>query len=596
MFRKVFFFILITQISFGQLRESYDYDVRDMLENPITQEYFLKPLLEEHKKEYPFTKKEITKEIIQNALEIAYRYCPTCFGGYALVDPGDEDRYPLIFKEKNFNINFKDYISVGGFIPQYYSLFISKEYDDFKKFRKTESSRLKYSGIKKKADQENVHNKLIELSDSLGKKLAQFYMERNYKNEFYKKFGKKYAELNMSGSGKNDKLKKHKLLKEKISPHFNSLDNIIINPKNTSKVNSEEENVELKKMLLDKGLVKIEEWNEPDDGYTFIFPKISDELEERLGTLNYYFQLDEDWSEAKSRILKLWYGNLSNEFALQNFLQVCGNHVPSKEDFLVDENKLKNLIEGYVDKLIGGWRVGGTFKNMDKKLKMYPKQILFHNIVNNHYKIQSDDLKKIREQRLVVKEKEYSKKGGFLRDKTFYKINSRNQFDKLDFGYALGVDRKINQSWYYGEYERKSGNIYKLTQLTDLKTGIQLPEFEARLSSDKTKLYLGEDKIPYILNGSNGTNCLKDKNTTWYSSDNKESFSTSYGESKWKSSISGGIQVNGFLYKISNNKYAFIINRNSWGGKIENNLIIITTENNCNTIYYGIGKKKMAVK
>jgi hypothetical protein len=158
----------------------------------------------------------------------------------------------------------------------------------------------------------------------------------------------------------------------------------------------------------------------------------------------------------------------------------------------------------------------------------------------------------------------------------------------------LGIKRTLNQSQYWGDYEKKSGNIYRVTFM-DGKTGIKLPEFEARLNSDKTKLYIGNDKVPYILRGSKGINCLKKKSSKWYSADGSESFSTISG-AKWESKITGGISASGRLYKISSTKYVFVIINNSWGGKIDNDLVIIRTDNNCNTIYYGSGRKKMTTR
>ena len=161
----------------------------------------------------------------------------------------------------------------------------------------------------------------------------------------------------------------------------------------------------------------------------------------------------------------------------------------------------------------------------------------------------------------------------------------------------MHITRKLNQSRYGGDYEKKSGNVYRVT-LYDTKTWIELPEFEARLSSDKTKLYIGNDKVPYILEGSNGVNCLKQKAKVEYAlwSNADERFSINGYDIEWSSKITGGISATGSVYKISSSKYAFIIDRNSWGGKIDNNLVIIRTENNCNAIYYGSGRKKMTFK
>ena len=117
--------------------------------------------------------------------------------------------------------------------------------------------------------------------------------------------------------------------------------------------------------------------------------------------------------------------------------------------------------------------------------------------------------------------------------------------------------------------------------------------------SDGKKLYFGNDKVPYKLYDDNEKNCLTDikdekgdRGGFWLSADEQESFST-ISSNVWKSKITGGIEGKGSLYKISNNKYAFVVYETSWGGKLENNLVIITTSDNCNTIYYGKGKKRM---
>jgi len=603
--KSILFLVLCLSLKGNLLGQSKN----DVIRNPVTKEYFLNPLKEELMKEHPFIKIGITsyynEELKQEALKRVVENCADCFKirdeRYSTSSTFESQK--SLAANNIYKINFKDYITVRDFImPNYVAHFLGEygrepSIKDFKTFKSYYSSKLKKTGFKKKTDKEFVYNSLVKKREELGKKLVEFYNNYDYQNKLIMLWGKRYLELYKKSNYPSDKLKK--LVIEKISPHFNPLDNILIYPEFTSKVNTKAENEELKKMLLDEGLVKIEEWQKPRDGYTFIFPKPSDELKERLETLRKYFSLknthDAKWFKANRRILKLWYGNLGNEFTLQNFLKVCGKHVPSKEAFLADEYELKELIEVYVDDLIGGSRVGGSFLNMDEELKMYPKEILFHNIVKNHYGVKSDELKQIRKEQYALKEKEESEKGGDLRGNIYYKINSHGKFDKLNFWSNLSVKRKINQSEYWGKYEKKSGNIYKIT-LTDQKTGIKLPEFEARLSSNKTKLYLGEDKVPYVLDGSNGVNCLKKNKDIWYSVDGKESFSTAYRSTTWESSITGGIEAEGSLYKISNNEYAFVIYKNSWGGKIENNLIIITTSDNCNTIYYGKGKKKMVVK
>ncbi len=586
--RNVILFILLTLLSVGNLFGQ---------KKDITSEYFLKPLIKEIQAESPYTKPEITDELIFESLRRAASDCETCF---EILKEGDNSEVLVNGQESKaennpYQINFADYISVGDYsLKRYYIGRFIGNYEsgpyvqDFKSFKSYESTRLKEAGIKKKAEQEIVYTKLIEKRKQLGTLLAKFYHDYDYKVDIYNTLKKKCKEL----------LGEEEFILEKISPYFNSLDNLLIYPKYSTKKNTFEENEMLKKKLIEEGLVEIIEWRKPSsDGYTFIFPKISEKLENRVKTLNGYgyFRLSNTykarWYFAKQRILRLWYGSLDNAFALENFLAVCGSNVPSKEDFKNDENnedKLKDLIEEYISLLNG--RVGGGFK-YDETLKKYPKYILYDNIVNNHYGIKDQELKGIRKQQSALLEKEQSEKGGLLRGNRYFKINEQGKFDIYYFTSSLWLTREINQSKYGGSFLKNSDNTYTI-ELKDTKTGIKLPAFKARLSSDGKKLYIGGDKIPYKLKNSNGANCLKNKRDVWRSSDGTESFTT-IGRSEWKSTITGGIKTSGILYKISSNKYAFVVDTTSWGGKLDNNLIIITTSNDCNTIYYGKGKKKM---
>ena len=566
----------------------------------ITQEYFVLPLLKEIRAEFPYVKPEINEELVNKSLVRSRDDCSNCF----------YDKYESKDPRNKYKINFKDYISVdnyslaaGGYDNNYAFLFIGSRrtgefnphFKDFESFRKQEKSRLKEAGIKKKAEQEIVFNKLISKRQELGTLLAKYYHDYDYEVQFRKTLKNRYPELFSSSSYPSEK--QEKLLLEKISPYFNSLDNLLISPRYSSKKNTVEENEVLKNKLIEEGLVEITEWAaKSSDGYTFIFPKFNNKLSDRSRTLREYFNLTQRfkarWSFAKQRLLNLWYGNLGNAFALENFLEVCGTNVPSKEDFIKDENKLKDLIKEYISVLNG--RVGANIKGYDKTLKKYTKEILFHNVVNNHYGIQDGNLAQIRKQQADLLEKEQSEKGGILRRKDYYKVTKQGKFDLLSFGSNLSLTRKINQSDYFGSYEEKSNNIYKIALIDD-KTDIKIPVSEARVSSDGKKLYLRGDKVPYKLYDSKEANCLKDKDGIWRSIDGKESFST-YSTPKWKSSITGGINTKGSLYKISSNKYAYVVYNTSWRGKLDNTLVIITTAaDNCNTIYYGVGKKKMVL-
>ena len=562
----------------------------------ITQEYFLLPLLKEFRAEFraefPYVKPEINEELVNKSLVRSEKDCSYCF--YY----NDESSDPT----NKYKINFKDYISVDNYKlaedaynNNYAFWFIGpSRFKDFNSFRKQEKSRLKEAGIKKKAEQEIVFNKLISKRQELGTLLAKYYHNYDYEVQFRKTLKNRYPELFSRSSYPSEK--QEKLLLEKISPYFNSLDNLLISPRYSTKKNTVEENEMLKNKLIEEGLVEITEWAaKSSDGYTFIFPKFNNKLSDRSKTLRRYFNLTQRfearWSFAKQRLLNLLYGNLGNAFALENFLEVCGTNVPSKEDFIKDENKLKDLIKEYVSVLNG--RVGANIKGYDKTLKKYPKEILYHNVVNNHYGIQDGNLAQIRKQQADLLEKEQSEKGGILRRKDYYKVTKQGKFDLLSFGFNLSLTREINQSDYFGSYEEKSNNIYKIVLIDD-KTDIKIPVFEARVSSDGKKLYLGGDKVPYKLYDSREANCLKNRDGVWESIDGKESFSTD-GIPTWESSITGGIKTKGSLYKISSNKYAYVIYDTSWRGKLDNTLVIITTSNNCNTIYYGKGKKKMVL-
>lgn len=607
--KKILFILSICLfLSVGNL---FAQSIQEIVKNPITKEYFLKPLKQEIKQEHPYIGPEFTEQNIQDASRRAYKDCKECFEvktfgyysefGYRSEVFEDEIKQQKSLAANNFfNIDFKEFISEGNFILQSYpSDFIGTYGDeprmkDFKTFKSYHSSKLKEAQVKNKADQEVLYNKLLKKREELGKKLVQFYSEYDYKILLLKAFGERYSELyNTSyASYPSDEMKT--LVVEKISPNFNLIDNILIYPEFTSKKNTDAENEELKKMLLDSGFVEITEWQKPSsDGYTFIFPKINDDLKKRAETLIKYFDLGNTdkakWHLTRHRILELWYGNLTNAFTLNNFLTVCGSNVPSREDFIIDYEPLEDIVEEYLDVLNG--RVGGNFK-YDKEIKKYPKYILFKNILNNHYGIQNDEFEKIKKEQSANEEKELAAKGGIVRGRRYFKVNNQGKFDELWFySSSLDLERTINQSKYYGTFKKESVNVFKIT-LTDKKTGIKLPEFEGRVSSDGKKLYLGEDKVPYKYEDPYEVNCLREKSGTWYSIDNKESFST-IGSTTWESSITGGISANGSLYKISANKYAFVIYETSWGGKLDNDLVIISTDSNCNTIYYGKGKKKM---
>ena len=559
-------------------------------ESKITQEYFVKPLLREIIADFPYVEPEINEELINKSLVSAIREIDQYF---FFKKTGTKNKY---------NINFKEYTSVGSYSPRNYTgMFIRSSSvgefgpgaTDFKKFRgwSDEKSRLEEAGIKKKDEQEIVYNKLLEKRRELGILLAKYYHKYDYELKIYETLTLRCNEIR----------KQKKLILEKFSPYFNMIDNLLIYPKFSTKKNSAEENEILKKKLIEEGLVEIKEWEaKSSDGYTFIFPKISNKLSNRHQTLNgySYFRLtntrEARWSFAEQRILSLWYGHLDNEFTLENFLKVCGSNVPSKEDFMKDEvaeDKLKGLIDEYIDVLNG--RVGGNFQ-YDETLQKYPKSILYDNVVKNHYGIQDVNLAETRKKQSDLLEKEQIKKGGILRNKDYYKVTKRGEseyFDILSFGFNLSMTRKINYSNYFGSYEKKSNDTFKIV-LFDDKTRTKLPELEVRVSSDGKKVYFGEDKIPYELDNSKESNCLKDKDGVWKSLDGKESFSTYYVP-RWKSSITGGIETSGSLYKISSNKYAYVVYSTSWRGELVNNLVIITTADNCNTIYYGKEKKKM---
>ena len=569
--QKLYLFTIILVFKSSVLNAQYGRNWIDKgIEDPFTKEYFVKPLIDELKKTFPYSEPEIIKEI---------------------EDILSNKRLLSFFSSRAEYKKIKDkYFKVGNYI--YYpdnsiaSDMKNGVFKDFKSFKKSENYELKRYGIKKKPEQEKVYMTIKKNLTNLANQVNIYLSEKDYNSDLLDKFIRKYNAYYNKDQSYRAKISEEleKLLIEKISPNLNAIDNILILPKYKVKNNTLDDNEALKKLLLDKGLVELNTlFTTYTDGYKSIYPKYSQKLDRRWRDLRSYFDYEEEReSDFKTRIFKLWYGNLDNEFALENFLKVCGDNVPNKEAFLSEEDtedELKDVIDIYV-------RITPATKK--------DKNLLFNNIIINHYGIKIEDLKDIRNELSAKKEKEEIEKGGFLRDKIFYKINSEGKFDYIHFKSYLGINRTLNQSQYWGDYEKKNGNIYRVTFM-DGKTGVKLPEFEARLSSDKTKLYIGNDKVPYILRDSKGKNCLKQKNTKWYSSDGSESFSTR-SWAKWESKITGGISAKGLLYKISNTKYAFIISNNSWGGKIDNNLVIIRTDNNCNTIYYGSGRKKMTTR
>lgn len=568
---KLFFFTTILIFQTSVLNAQYGKNwIEKGIEDPFTNEYFLKPLFEEVKKENPYTKPQIIKEINEIL--------------------SNKNLANIFYNNQYYKKNQDNYFKVGNY-TYYPDNSITSDlkngiFKDFKSFKKSEKYKLKKNGIKKNSEQEKVYmtikKNLINLANQTNILLSENAYNSDVLDKFIRKYEAYYNKDQSYGAKISEELEK--LLIEKISPNLNAIDNILIHPKYKAKNNTSDENEALKKLLLDKGLVELNTlFRTYSDGYKQFVPKLDSKLEKRARDLRYYFDYEEDRETSyRSRIIKLWYGNLDNEFALENFLKVCGDNVPDKEAYLSEEDtedELKKVIDTYI-----------AITPTSKK----DKNLLFNNIIVNHYGIKIEDLNNIRSELRTKKEKEEIEKGGFLRDKIFYKINSQGKFDYIHFMSYLGINRTLNQSQYWGDYEKKSGNIYKVT-FKDGKTGIKLPEFEARLSSDKTKLYIGNDKVPYILRDSKGINCLEKKSSKWYSADGNESFSTISG-AKWESKITGGISASGWLYKISSTKYAFVIYNTSWGGKIDNNLVIIRTDNNCNTIYYGSGRKKMTTR
>lgn len=585
--------ICIIIVIIGTIKLAAQRSYKRIVGNPITQEYFFTPLKEEFKAKYPKEPKNSEPDLVK-AFKRTIDDCPNCFPSSINSECKKCDS-----ENNTYKIDFKYYATANNyFFDGYRDLifdYIENGRWDYEEFVSQYKYYLRKAGIKKKDDIRKTFDELVKKRDELGEKISDIYSNFEYKIRLWEAFGKEYELLYSS----NYKAMKDLVL-NKISPNFNALDNILVYPKLVSKTNTPEENEALKKELLEKGWVKIEEQRKTSDGFTLIVPEVTKGLKSRARQINNYFgtrDFNHHWDQ-NARVYRLWYGSLETKFALENFLAVCGDNVPSKEAFLENEDKLKELIEGYTEDVLRD-RVGKDIVyDFDEELKKRPKEILFDNIVNNHYGIGNADIKKIRKEQNDIKEAEESEKGGALRGNTYYKITSQGYFERIQFTYSLKVDRKVNQSQYWGDYEKINGNTFKV-RLKDAKTGIELPEFEAKLSSDGKKLYFGNDKIPYKLYDNNESNCLKDikdsegdRGGFWLSSDKQESFST-ISSNTWKSKITGGIEANGSLYKISNNKYAFVIHKNSWGGKIDNNLVIITTSDNCNTIYYGKGKKKM---
>lgn len=568
--------------------------------------------LSKFKEQYPYQAPEFTEDMGKEALKRANDDCWKCFK-CTDCDTKDEERY---------GFSFKKYRSVGGFEFKYYNELVeayvengSYPFDRFKSYHGTE---LKASEIKKKSDKEAALQQLHNQVRELGIKLAEFYHYYEYRVDLYQKWQDFAKVMYVKGSylSSAEKEAKRDFLKEHAYEHMNDLDRTLIMHSLSDNGIETEERERIKKMLLDSGYVSFERDETESDGFTPHYmiltgvgkygkpssysPKIPilarlKELKKLTHTGNGLGRTDW-WYDESYYIKNLWYNDMGSKFAMENFLKCWGDKVPTIEKVVEDEDNLKDLIDGYENFM----RNFGQHKMQSEYIdgnNIYPENTLFTNLINNHYGLTDEKYEELKRGFRAELNAERAKKGGCLRDSwKFYKLNSQGEVEYLQFYLDLTMERQIaERSRYTGTYEIKSGSTYTV-KLTDGRTGIELPAFDLRVNSACNAVYLGNDKVPYKNAPENA--CLRnlDGREYWYSVDGKESFTHGGYDTEWKSSITGGISGSGYLITLSNTQYIFKITETSWGGKLEDPYIPITTDASCNVLYYGKGKKKFVRK
>ncbi|MGB2128153.1 MAG: hypothetical protein ACPHXR_01620 [Flavicella sp.] len=593
--RNTFLVVMISFFNFCGTSQT----IKQISYDPITKEYFLRPLLLKHKEQNPYKEPQITQELQRKALERALGDCSRCFEYSSYLTAASQKSAA---ENNKFGIDFKQYITENGYTHTSKDLLESYANGatiEFKDFRKNHKEALKNSGFKKKSDQLVVYTKLLEKANDVSTKVLEYYSKMDHVVNFWETWKKKYVVLHRYKTNYSGITEDHKeLIKEKLSSNFNPVDKVLVHP-DLLKTTLNNESIEAsKKSLIDRGWVEIKE-KKIDKG-TLIYPYIVDDsVRARLKILNKYFNYDNYpymwYSATKERIVKMWYGHFENEFSLNSFDSYIGGLV-SKEEFLAEKKYEKNIdtkINTFINDIN---KATGFYMSYNRELKIDPKKMLIKNIKDNFYKISEDEIATARKNEKEKIEVELNKKGGILRDTYYYKITPQGKFDYFYFSDKLWFERDINGSVTSGKYLKKNNASYTLKDLVDNKTGIKLPDAASKLSADGKNFYYGSDKVPYVkMPGQVFDICLlnhkhNEGSGKWVSTDGKESFGT---DGVWRSSITGGISAWGDVLQIKKNKYAFLVSNTSWGGSLDNNFVLITVSDDCNTIYYGKSQKKM---
>lgn len=573
----------------------------------LIKEYFMAPALEKFKEKNPFQAPEFTEELVKEALKRAMKACSSCFH---CRDCDTED-------EETFGFSFKEYRTVKGFEFEYYDdlveSYVERGFYSFDQFRLYHKTNLKEADIKKKADQEEVLKKLHAQTKDLGKRLAELFAKYDHSQVVYRKWKEFAKVMYVRSPDSEEKEAMAAFLKEHAYEHMNDLDRTLIMHSPSDEPIDAEERGRIRKMLLDSGYVEFGKGEMDSDGFTPHYVVLKDvgvygkpssskpkipilarlkELKKLTHTGNELGRTDWFYDEMRY-VFNFWYEDMASDFARENFLNCWGEKVPTIDQVLEDEDALEDLIDGYENFMNNYRQHRMRSKNVEGK-NIYPKETLFKNLINNHYKLTDEKYEELKKGYSAEINAERDKKGGCLRRSSrFYKLNDSGDLEYIEFYMDLTMTRNIaDRSFYDGTYEIKSGNIYTVT-LTDRKTGIKLPAFEMKINSTCSAVYLGNDKVPYKNEPENACLDNLDSRTTWYSSDGNESFSTgSVLGTEWNSSITGGISAEGYIVTLSNTKYLFKVTKTSWGGDLEDPFIPITTDAACKVLYYGKGKKK----
>ena len=559
----------------------------------ILNEDFLKPLLLEHKEKYKKDQLVVNDSLKRVALERALNDCEECF----IHNPYYANSQKANAKNNPFKINFLDFISHNNFYlesNQMFTSLVNGNVINFKEFRKLYKDNLKSKGIKKKSNQMIVYNKLLEKISNLSLELLKFYHNYDYQMIFWTNWNKQYPDLLLYHKQTKSTDSHKKLIRDKISPNFNPIDAVLVNPdliSSTKNFNSRKKAMEL---------FKKRRWVIMKDKDSFKYPSIIyDSLSKRSKQLAKYFNYTApSFTEIKTKIIKLWYDDFNSKFSLQCLLDYEPDII-SKEDFLFTKNSsLENTVGGLRSKLI---HIYGT-----NYIKLFPYKNIMQNVIYNYYGITNEDISEARSAEALRIEAELNLKGGMLRDKSFYKITPKGELYYLvfygGFGFEFdrfrssGYSRKTSSRYYSfpesieynGNYIKTSNNVYTLSNIYNTHQETYNPEnIKVKLSSDGKKLYYGNEKAPYIsfedLQFEIPTpipEVLKNKAKTgsmdydfsnliegaWWSLDGKESFCNDCefnysGNAKWRSvdfwTGGGDLLTEVDILKIDKNNFIF---------------------------------------